>query len=147
MYGVLSNKLNHTFIKRPSDANSHHVDIRHTFNFEKQLQPSLRLMYLYMLDLAGSAARLDPQERPATADRDKRGPPSRKRAHQSISQHSASGEDHNTDGRDATTGDATDGPAQHTPSKASTMPLKAKQVPRPLAPCSYGVCMNRWQNV
>ncbi len=82
-----------------------------------------------MLDLAGSAARLNPQERAATADIDKRTPPSRKRGHQSISEHSASGEDRDADGTNDIIGDATDGPAQHTHSKAiaSTMPLKAKQ--------------------
>ena len=67
-----------------------------------------------MLDLAGSAARLNPQERAATADIDKRTPPSRKRGHQSISEHSASGEDRDADGTNDIIGDATDGPAQHT---------------------------------
>ncbi len=127
MYGVLSSKLNHTFIKSSSDPMSRHMDFTDVFNSEDQLRPSVRLMYLYMLDLAGSAARLNPEERPATADIDKRAPPSRKRAHGSVDVHLASGDGHDADDSDNTTGGATDGPAQHTRSKASTTIPKAKQ--------------------
>ena len=127
MYGILSSKLNHTFVKRPSDPKSRHLDFTDVFNSENQLQPSVRLMYLYMLNLAGSAARLDPQERPATADVNKWVPPSRKRAHRSVSEHGASGDDHDADDSDDTTGGATDGPAHHTRRKASTTVPKAKQ--------------------
>ena len=81
MYGVLSSKLNHIFLKRSSDPKSRHVDFTEVLNSEIQVQPSVRLMYLYILDLAGTAARLDPRDRSATADNDKRVLPSRKRAH------------------------------------------------------------------
>ncbi len=127
MYGVLSSKLNHTFIKRSSDPKSRHVDFTEVFNSESQVQPSMRLMYLYILDLAGSAARLDPQDRHATADTEKWVPPSRKRAHGPISVRLASDDDHDADDSDNTTGSATDGPAHYTHSQASAAVSKARQ--------------------
>ncbi len=127
MYGVLSSKLNHTFVKRPSDPKSCHVDFTDVFNAEKQLKPSVRLMYLYILYLAGRADRLNPQERPATADADKWVPTSRKRARASVSEHSTPSDDHDADDSDDTTCGATDGPAHHTRSKGGTMAPKAKQ--------------------
>lgn len=81
MYGVLSRKLSPIFIKRSSDPKSRHADFTEVLNSERQVQPSVRFMCLYILDLAGTAARLDPQDRSATADNDKRVLPSRKHAH------------------------------------------------------------------
>ena len=128
MYGVLSSKLNHTFVKRPSDPKSRHVDFTNVFNSETQQKPSVRLMYLYMLHLAAGADRLNPQERPATADADNWVPTKRKkRARTSVSEHPASSDDHDADDSDATTGGAADGPAHHTRSKGGTMAPKAKQ--------------------
>ena len=62
MYGVLSSKLNLTSVKRPSDPQSRHVDFTHVFNAETQLNPSVQLMYVYMLYLAGQADRSNPQQ-------------------------------------------------------------------------------------
>ncbi len=127
MYGCLSSKLNHTFIRRSSDPKSRHLDFTQVFNSEIQVQPSVRLMYLYLLVLAGSAARLDPQDRPATADKEKWVLPMRKRPHGAISGHLASDDDNDAEESDNTTGSATDGPAHHTRSQASAAVPTARQ--------------------
>ena len=127
MYGILSSKVNHTFVKRPSDPKSRHVDFTAVFDSEKQLEPSVRLMYLYMLYLAGHADRLDPQKRPATADTDKQVPVKRKRACTSVSEQSTSIDDHDADDSDDTTDAATDGPAQYTRSKGAKVVHKANK--------------------
>ena len=127
MYGILSSKVNHTFVKRPSDPKSGHVDFTAVFDSEKQLEPSVRLMYLYMLYLAGHADRLDPQKRFAAADTDNSVPIKRKRARTSVSGQSASTDDHDADDSDVTTDAATDGPAQHTRSKGAKVVPKANK--------------------
>ena len=127
MYGCLSSKLNHTFIRRSSNPKSRHLDFTQIFNFGIQVQPSVRLMYLYLLDLAGSAARSDPRDRPATADKEKWVVPTKKRHHGAMSGHLASDDDHDADESDNTTGSATDGPAHHTRSQAGAAVPTARQ--------------------
>lgn len=129
MYGILSSKANHTFVKRPSDPESRHVDFTAVFDSEKQLEPSVRLMYLYMLYVAGLADRLDPQRRPATADADKWVPSKRKRARTSVSEQSSSTDEHDADDSDDTTDAANDGPAQHTRSQGAKVVPKVKKAP------------------
>lgn len=67
MYGILSSKRHHTFVKRSAEAASRHVDFSATFDCTHQTLPSIRLMYLYLWHLAQSAPILGPRQRPATA--------------------------------------------------------------------------------
>jgi len=67
VYGILSSKRHHIFVRRPADAASRHADFSDTFDSELQTAPSLRLMYLYLLKLAQNTPQLDPSLRPTTA--------------------------------------------------------------------------------
>ena len=67
MYGILSSKRYHTFIKRSSDAASRDADFSRTFDSEALQSPSVRMLYLYLLHLAQDAPHLDPRLRPTTA--------------------------------------------------------------------------------
>lgn len=118
MYGIISSKVNHVFVRRPPSSTSRHVDFTEVFNSERQLQPPVRLMYLYMLHLASTAEHLDPAARPSTAPADKWVKSDRKRARQSDE--AAHDEDDDDAGdSDNTAGAAPDGPARHTRSKST----------------------------
>ena len=67
MYGILSSKRHHTFIRRPSDAANRNADFSKTFDSQTSQSPSVRMIYLYLLHLAQDAPHLDPRLRPTTA--------------------------------------------------------------------------------
>ena len=67
MHGILSSKRHHTFARRPADAASREADFSETMDSERQISPSIRLVYLYLLGLAQGSPMLDPRARPVTA--------------------------------------------------------------------------------
>ena len=119
MSGILSSKLHHIFIRRPADSTSRHVDFTAVFNSQSQMQPPVRLMYLYMLHLASTSVRLDPRQRPATASGDKWVGKSKKRAHVTAGMSLNSDHDHDADDSDDTAGGTSGGPANYTRSKTN----------------------------
>lgn len=67
MYGIVSSKRFHTFIRRPDDSTSRSVEFSMTFDSEQQTSPSVCLVYLYLLHLAQGSPLLHPHLRPTTA--------------------------------------------------------------------------------
>ena len=67
MYGILSSKCYHIFVRRSADAARRHADFSDTFDSELQTSPSLRLIYIYLLSMAQNTPKLDPSQRPTTA--------------------------------------------------------------------------------
>lgn len=123
MYGILSSKLHNIFIRRSANSTSRHVDFTAVCNSQTQMQPPVRLMYLYMLHLASMSVRLDPRERHATASGDKWVGKSRKRGHVTAGMNLNSDDDHDADDSDDTTGGTaggtSGGPANHISSKTN----------------------------
>lgn len=78
MHGILSSKCHHLCVRRPADAASRQADCE-TMDCEQKISPSIRLMYLNLLDLAQGSPMLDPRAWAVTAAEPKWVPLSNKR--------------------------------------------------------------------
>ena len=69
MFGILSSKRYHVFVRRPADPASRHIDFSEVYviDSEEQTSPSLLCICMYILHLAQAAHELDPAKRPSTA--------------------------------------------------------------------------------
>ena len=158
MYGILSSKRYHVFVRRPADPASCHIDFSEVYDSEEQTSPSLLCIYLYILHLAQAAHELDPAKRPSTAAEQKwmRNAAKRKRLQPLASSDEAdSGEDEDdsygagprqgiadedddADESEGTTGDA--GPALGTRSKRHHTATSSQSGPQHAAHQSGGQC-------